>query len=140
MQKHDTHKKSNLDLILFSSMNARLVMNRQPKHFSSKRIKEQAKTRSWYQSTYVALVGTICFLLIYYVISLNTSATLGYDIKNLENTQNELKIELERLGVKIAEIESLETLTSDSMYDMMVPTDDPDYLVIREGVQYVYNN
>jgi len=121
-------------------MNARLVMNRQPKHFSSKRIKEQAKTRSWYQSTYVALVGTICFLLIYYVISLNTSATLGYDIKNLENTQNELKIELERLGVKIAEIESLETLTSDSMYDMMVPTDDPDYLVIREGVQYVYNN
>lgn len=115
-------------------------MNRQPKNFLSRRIKEQEKTRFGYQSTYIALVGTIFFLLIYYVISLNTSATLGYDIQKLESTQNELKIELERLDVKIAEIESLDTLTSDEIYDMMVPTDDPDYLVIKQWVQYVYNN
>lgn len=121
-------------------MNARLIMNHTSKNFSSKRIKEQEKTRSGFQSTYIGLVWCICFLLIYYVISLNTSATLGYDIRNLENVQNELKIELDRLEVKIAEIESLDTISSDDIYDMMVPSDDPDYLVIKEGVQYVYNN
>lgn len=79
-------------------------------------------------------------LLIYYVWILNANATQGYTIRQLQKSQNELKIQLDRLDVKIAEMESLETITADDMYEQMVPIDDPDYVVIREGVQYVYNN
>lgn len=87
------------------------------------------------------MLAVIACLFIYYVISLNTSATLGYDIRDLENTQKELKVELERLNVKIAEIESSDAISSDEVLeDMMEEYDDPNYLVIRTGVQYVYNN
>lgn len=82
----------------------------------------------------------ITFLLIYYVWTLNVNATQWYNIRDLQKTQTELKVELERLDVKIAEIESLDTITSDPIIDNMEPIDDPDYVVIRSDVQYVYNN
>jgi len=115
-------------------------MNRKQTGFFSKRLQEQEKTRFGYHSTYLSLLGIIAFLFIYYVVSLNTSATLGYDIRELENSQRELKIELDRLNVQIAEIESLDTIINDEVYDMMIPSDEPDYVVIKSDVQYVYNN
>ena len=121
-------------------MNPRLVMKQQQKNFLSRRKKDQEKLNFGYQSTYIGLLSVIWFLLIYYVISLNTSATLGYDIRALEDSQKKLKVELERLDVKIAELDSLDTITSDDIFDNMEAIEDPDYLVIKEWVQYVYNN
>jgi hypothetical protein len=121
-------------------VNPRLVVREPQKNFFSQRKKEKEKLNFGYQSTYVALVSIIAFLLIYYVWILNANATQGYTIRQLEKTQNELKVELERLDVKIAELDSLDTITSDEIFDNMVPVEDPDYLVIKEGVQYVYNN
>lgn len=49
-------------------------------------------------------------------------------------------IEKERLDVKIAELESLTSIIDEWDIENMVPIEDPDYLVIRSDVQYVYNN
>ena len=122
-------------------MNPRLVMARQPKNFLSQRKRNKEKFKFGYTSTYVGMLAVIACLFIYYVIGLNTSATLGYDKLDLENTQKELKVELERLNVKIAEIESSDAIGSDEVLEnMMEEYEDPNYLVIRTWVQYVYNN
>lgn len=121
-------------------MNPRIVVREPQKSFFSRRKREKEKLNFWYRSTYVTLVSLIGFLLIYYVWILNANATQGYTIRDLENTQKELKIELERLEVKIAELDSLDTITSDSIFEDMENVEDPDYLVIKNGIQYVYNN
>ena len=110
------------------------------KLFSSARKLEKEKLHFWYQSTYITLLGLIVFLLLYYVWILNANATKGYMIKELENTQNELKVELDRLNVKIAELDSLETISSDEIFEQMLPIEDPNYLVLKENVQYVYKD
>lgn len=107
--------------------------------FSSQRKVEKEKLNFWYQSTYVTLLWLIVFLLLYYVWILNANATQGYTIIQLEKTQKELKIELDRLNVKIAEIDSLENISSNEIFQNMVPVEDPNYLVMKEAVQYVYN-
>jgi len=86
------------------------------------------------------MVSVIWFLLIYYIWILNVNATKGYTIRELEQTQRELKVELEKLDAKIAELESLDNILQDSDVETMEKVENPDYLVIREGVQYVYNN
>jgi hypothetical protein len=108
--------------------------------FLSERKRNKEKLQFGYQSTYIALLGVIGFLLIYYVWILNANATQGYTIRELENIGTELKVELERLDVKIAELESSESISSDqNMQNMMEEYEDPNYLVIRDNVQYVYN-
>ena len=121
-------------------MNPRLVVREPQKNFLSRRKLNQEKLQFGYQSTYVALVSIISFLLIYYVWILNANATQGYTIRQLEKTQNELKVELDRIWVKIAEMDSLDSINSDDVFKNMEAIEDPDYLVIKQGVQYVYNN
>lgn len=122
-------------------MNPRLVMNRQSKSFLAERKRNQEKLQFGYQSTYTILLGLIGFLLIYYVWILNANATQGFAIRDLENTQKQLKVELDRLDVKIAEIESSRAIESDdALKSIMEEYEDPDYLVIKENIQYVYNN
>ncbi len=49
-------------------------------------------------------------------------------------------IEKERLDVKIAELESITNIIEDWDSWDMVPIQDPNYVVIKSDVQYVYNN
>jgi hypothetical protein len=115
-------------------------MTSKHKNFLSTRKRNKDKLQFGYQSTYMALLGVIGFLLIYYVWILNANATQGYTIRNLENIGKELKVELERLDVKIAELESSESISSDKeLQDMMEEYEDPNYLVIKNDTQYVYN-
>lgn len=87
------------------------------------------------------LLGCIAFLLVYYVWILNANATQWFAIRDLESTQKQLKVELDRLEVKIAEIESSKSIESDeTLKSIMEEYEDPNYLVIRENIQYVYNN
>jgi len=113
-------------------VNPRLVVREPQKNFLSRRKRDQEKLQFGYQSTYVALVSIISFLLIYYVWILNANATQGYTIRQLEKTQNELKVELDRLEVKIAEMDSLDSINSDDVFDNMEPIENPDYLVIKK--------
>lgn len=122
-------------------MNPRLVMNRQSESFLAERKRNKEKLQFGYQSTYMILLGLIGFLLIYYVWILNANATQWFAIRDLENTQKQLKVELDRLDVKIAEIESSRSIESDETLKwIMEEYEDPDYLVIKDNVQYVYNN
>ncbi len=122
-------------------MNPRLVMTQKQESFLAKRKQSKQKLQFGYQSTYIGLLGMIAFLLIYYVWILNANATQGYTIRELENIQKEYKVELERLDVQIAELESTGSVWSDeTLQEIMEQYEDPNYLVIKENVQYVYNN
>ena len=82
----------------------------------------------------------IVFLLLYYVWILNANATKGYNIRILEEQKSNLLIEKELLDVKIAELESLSNIMQDDDVKEMEKVENPDYLVIKENVKYVYNN
>jgi hypothetical protein len=49
-------------------------------------------------------------------------------------------MEKEILDVKIAELESLSNILQDEDLENMEKIEDPDYLVIKENIQYVYKN
>lgn len=107
--------------------------------FFSKRKNEKEKFNFGIQSTYITLLTLICGMLLYYILMLNTTATKGYNIINLQEEKNRLVTELGRLNQKIADIESLDTINSKGDTDLMEPVGEPDYLVIKNDVQYVYN-
>ena len=48
-------------------------------------------------------------------------------------------MELELLDVKIAELDSVSELENSVDASIMESVDNPDYLVIKEGKNYVYN-
>jgi hypothetical protein len=122
-------------------VNPRLIHKQHPdSHFSSMRKQEKEKLTFGYQSTYSALLGLIGFLLLYYVWILNANATQWYTIRQLEKNQNELKVELDRLNVKIAEIDSLDSIGAEDALDNMQQVQDPNYLVYKTSVQYVFKN
>ncbi len=120
-------------------MNSRIITQDFKKSFFSKRKKEKEKFRFWMTSTYVGLLTIISLLLLYYVWILNVNATKWYNIRQLEIEKQNLLMEKEQLDVKIAELESLTTLMQDEDLKNMEKIEKPDYLVIKENVQYVYN-
>jgi hypothetical protein len=80
--------------------------------FFSKRKNEKEKFNFGIQSTYIILLTLICGMLLYYILMLNTTATKGYNIINLQEEKNRLVTELGRLNQKIADIESLDTINA----------------------------
>lgn len=85
------------------------------------------------------MLGFVASLLIYYVWILNVNATQGYNIRQLQNEKRALLLEKELLDVKIAELESLDNiLNSDDIQDME-KVENPDFIVIKNDTQYVYN-
>ena len=121
-------------------MNPNVVLKEEVGSFFSKRKIEKQKLQFGFTSTYIIMLSVIWFLLIYYVWILNVNATKGYNIRTLEIEKRNLMIEKERLDVKIAELESLTNIIDEWDANDMVEIDDPDYLVIKSDVQYVYNN
>ena len=110
------------------------------KTFFSSRKKEKEKFNFGITSTYITMLSLICLLLLYYVWILNANATKGYNIRELEIEKRELSIEKERLDIKIAELESLKNILGEDELQNMEKAENPEYLVIRDWVQYVYNN
>jgi cell division septal protein FtsQ len=110
------------------------------KNFFSRRKKEKEKYNFGVTSTYIALLSLISLLLLYYVWILNVNATKGYNIRELEIEKKTLLMEKELLDVKIAELESLSTILQDDDLQNMEKIWEPDYLVIKDNVQYVYND
>ena len=121
-------------------MNPKIVIKDFKASFSSKRKKEKENFNIWLTSTYLIMLSVIAWLLLYYVWILNVNATKGYNIRQLEIERRELLIEKELLDVKIAELESLSNILKPEDTKNMEKVENPDYLVIKEWVQYVYNN
>lgn len=107
--------------------------------FCSKRKQEKEKFQVGLQTTYIIMLSFISVLLLYYVWILNVNATKGTNIQKLNIQMQQLKLERELLDVRIAELESLDNIRSKQDLEMMEKAENPDYLVIREWVNYVYN-
>ncbi len=120
-------------------MNSNIVTKDFSQNYFSKRKKEKEKFTFWVNSTYIALLSIISMLLLYYVWILNVNATKWYNIRQLEIEKKNLLMEKEKLDVKIAELESLSNIMSESDMENMEKIENPDYLVIKNDVQYVYN-
>lgn len=121
-------------------MNSTIINKNLKKSFFSRRKKEKESYNFWVTSTYIALLSLISLLLLYYVWILNVNATKGYNIRELEIEKKTLLMEKELLDVKIAELESLSTILQDNDLQNMEKIWEPDYLVIKDDVQYVYND
>lgn len=109
-------------------------------NFFSKRKEEQKKFHFGITSTYITMLSLISLLLLYYVWILNVNATKWDNIRQLEIEKSNLLIEKELLDVKIAELESLSTILQNNDLQNMELIQDPDYLVIKGDVNYVYSN
>jgi hypothetical protein len=108
-------------------------------NFYSRRKKEKEKFEVWIQTTFIIMLSFISVLLLYYVWIINVNATKWTSIQKLDIQMQQLILERENLDVKIAELESLWNIRSDADLELMEKAEDPDYLVIKEWVNYVYN-
>ena len=121
-------------------MNNTVINKNLKRNFFSNRKKEKEKMNFWINSTYIVLLSLISFLLLHYVWILNLNATKWYNIRKLEIEKKTLLMEKELLDVKIAELESLSTILWDNDLQNMEKIEEPDYLVIKDDVKYVFNN
>ena len=122
-------------------MNSKITIKDYEKAFVSNRKKAKQELTKWVNSTFVIMMGLIISLFFYYVWSLNANATAGYEIRELEKEKNQLLSEKEIITVKISQLESSDNINKDeSAKQDMEKVVEPDYLVIKQGVQYVYNN
>lgn len=121
-------------------MNQKIVSQDFSNNFFSKRKKEKEKLNFWVNSTYLLLLSVITCLLLYYVWILNVNATQWYNIRQLEIEKKNLMMEKERLDVKIAELQSLSNIMTDEDLQNMEKVEEPDFLVVKNDVQYVYSS
>lgn len=120
-------------------MNPKALLKDYKQNFESSRKRKREEESFWIRSTYIFMLSVISCLLVYYVWTLNANATQGYNIRELEREKRDLLFEKELLDVKINGLESLDNiLNSDDRMDME-EVEDPDYLVIKNDVQYTYN-
>lgn len=142
MQKLDLHKKFKKYYFLkkwHKKMSQKVVAEDFGRNFFSKRLKQKEKFDFWVNYTFMSLLWIIIMLLLYYIWILNANATKWYNIRTLELEKNNLMLEKERLEVKIAELESLSKIMTDEDLKNMEKVADPNFLVIKDNIQYVYN-
>lgn len=121
-------------------MNSHIINKKLKNRFFSERKKDKEKFEFWVTSTFIILLWLISMMLLYYVWILNVNATKWYNIRELEIEKKQLLMQKELLEVKIAELESLSNiLWNNDLLNMQI-VKDPSYLVIKDNVQYVYNN
>lgn len=118
-------------------MYPKVVLSEDKDPFVSKRWKEKQSIKFDISFTYVIMISFIFILLIYYIWIINVNATKWFNIRQLELEKKNLMIEKELLDVKIANLESLDNISEDDMKNME-KVEDPDYLVIKDWVNYAY--
>ena len=116
-------------------MNANLlVMKKGHIPFFSTRKTSRENFRLSFTETYVLALGLIGILGIYYVFMLNVNATKGYNVRNLELERRNLTFEQNLLNIRIAETESLSTISENPSVEKMTPIDSPKYLVLKDSL------
>lgn len=121
------------------TVSQKIVVEDFSRNFFSKRKIEKEKFTFWVNYTYISLIVIIIALLLYYVWILNINATKWYNIIQLEVEKRNLLMERQRLEVKIAELESLSNIMNDEDLKNMEKVENPNIVVIKDNVQYVYN-
>ncbi len=122
-------------------MNNRKILTNSRKKFISNRSKEKQELTKWINSTFISIIWLIIFLFIYFLWTLNANATIGYSIRELETEISQLKSQKDIMETKIANIKSLDNISRDKFSTIdMLEVRNYESLVIKENVQYVYNN
>ena len=116
-------------------MNANvLVMKKGNFPFFSTRKTSRENFRLSFTETYVLALGLIGILGIYYVFMLNVNATKGYEVRKLELERTNLAFEYNLVNIKIAEAESLSTISESPSIGKMETIDSPRYLVLKNSL------
>jgi len=120
-------------------MHPKIVLSKDKKPFISQRWTQKQNIKFDISFTYIIMISFIFVLLIYYIWIINVNATKGFNIRQLELEKKNLLIEKEQLKVKISKLESLDNIKDEDRQNME-KADAPDYLVIKEWINYVYND
>ena len=110
-----------------------IVLKKSRTPFSSERLASREFSTLSFSQTYILSLVLIAVLGIYYVWTLNVNATKGYNIRNLELAERNLISQQDLLNVKIAEAESLDSITSSPSAQNMQTVDSPQYLVLKDA-------
>lgn len=109
-----------------------IVMKRWKIPFFSERKTSRENYKMSFTNTYILTILMIWFLWIYYVWSLNVNATKWYRIRNLELERRTLMFEQNLLNMKIAEVESLNSISEENTINIMESIENPNYLVLKD--------
>ena len=119
-------------------MNANfLVMKTGNIPFFSLRKTTRENYRLTLREAYILSLGLIGLLGIYYVFTLNTNATKGYNLRTIEIARKNYVFEESLLNIRIAEAQSLATLSNSSFAATMEQVENPRYLVLKDSL-YTY--
>ncbi len=123
-------------------MNPKVILKDYNRNFYSKRKRLKDDIYFWINSTFSILIWVLVILFIYYIWILNTNATQGYNIRTLELQKQNLLLQQELLEVKISNLESIRNIEKNSsdLSNIMEEVEDPNFIVIKNGVSYAYNN
>jgi len=117
-----------------------IILKRGHLRFLSERKTVRENFKLWVNFTYILALLFIGFLGIYYVWTLNINATQWYNIRKLEIEKNNLTVESELLGVKIAEFESLSNLMKWEWINNMEKVENAEFLVVKDLKSYAFKN
>jgi len=115
------------------------MMPEAKKQIQSKRKKRKDEMDFWINSTFSYLTGFIAVAFIYLIWSLNAWATQWYEIRDLERTKQDLLLQKETLEVKISNLESRNSIDESDSRKQMEEVENPDFIVIRNWVNYAFN-
>ncbi len=101
--------------------------------FFSERKLERENFKLSFTKTYILTLIMIWILWIYYVWTLNVNATKWYTIRNLEIERRNLTFEKNLLNMKIAEVQSLNSISSDTSLTLMATVENPKFLVLKDS-------
>ncbi len=122
-------------------MNKKITISDYQKAFISNRKKAKQELTQWVNSTFVIMIGLIVSLFLYYVWTLNANATAWYQIRELEKEKNQALSEQEIINVLKSKLESWDKInTKNNNSENMIEVKNTQYLVIKKGIQYVYNH
>ncbi len=122
-------------------MHPKIVLSEDKKPFISKRWTQKQNIKYDISFTYIIMISFIFVLLIYYIWTINVNATKGFNIRQLELEKKNLLIEKEQLKVEISKLESLDNIKDEDKQNMEdIKSEEHDYLVIKEWINYVYND
>lgn len=120
-------------------MYRKIIIPETKKQVYSNRKKRKDEMDFWVSSTFSYLIGFIVISFIYLIWSLNTWATQWYEIRDLERDKQNLLLQKETLETKIYNLESLETIEKSESKEQMEEIKDPDFIVIRNWINYAFN-
>jgi len=111
------------------------------KTFVSSRNENKQNLKKWINSTFISMVSLIAGLFIYYIFTLNIHATAWYKIREIEEKINDLSHKNDTISAKIFKLSSLSNIIKNKDIKKHIEKENEHkILVIKEWVQYVFNN